>query len=86
MTVLLLVRWRRTDLPLWRYRANSFLMILHIIRASEIHGLILIPDLFGQEIILWWVRGPIAVDAGIVPLISFLMSHGGGSRTQDTET
>jgi len=84
--VLLLVRGRRTDLPLWRFWAISFLMLLHVIRASDIHSLLLIPDLYGQEIILWWVRGPIAIDASIVPLISFLMSHGGGSRTQDTET
>jgi hypothetical protein len=73
-------------MPLWRFWTISFLMLLHVIRASDIHGQLLIPDLYGQEIILWGVRGPIDIDAGIVPLISFLMSHGGGSRAQDTET
>ena len=85
MAVLLLVQWRRTHLPLWRFGAISFLLLLHVIGTSDIHGLLLIPNLNGEEIILWGVRGPIAIDAGIVPLISLLMSHGGGSRAQDPE-
>ena len=60
-------------------------MLLNVIRASDIHGLLLIPDFYGEEIILWGMRGPISIDAGIVPLISLLMSHGGGSRAQDPE-
>ena len=83
--MLLLVCGRRTHQPLWRFVAISFLMLLNVIRASDIHGLLLIPDLYGEEIILWGMRGPIAIDAGIVPLISLLMSHGGGSRAQDPE-
>jgi hypothetical protein len=86
MAVLLLVQWRRTHQPLWRFGAISFLLLLHVIWASDIHELLLIPDLYGEEIILWGVRGPIAIDAGIVPLISFLISHGGGSRAQDPKT